>query len=209
MRWSVAAGVVAAVVVAGGAAYLVRGLAPSQEALAEGKAFTTAHNLMMRDMGGSLSGNADVDFARLMIPHHQGALDMADVEINYGKDQTVLALARRMSAAQQPEIDRLTAWQKAHSAPASIATNAATAAYGAASDKMMNGMMGDSMAHSGNADRDFVKIMIPHHQGAIDVANVELKYGSDPDLKALAQTVVTAQQAEIDEMTTWLTANGD
>src|SRR5438067_8978390 len=116
MRWGLIAGVAAVVIVAGGAAYLVRGLEPSEAAIAEGKAFTTAHNFMMRAMGdsASLTGNPDVDFARLMIPHHQGAVDMAAVEIKYGSDQAILGLANRIAAAQQPEIDEMTVWQKAH-----------------------------------------------------------------------------------------------
>ena len=213
MKLGVVAGVVAAVIVAGGAAYLVRGLAPSADAVAEGKAFTLANNQMMRDIadGAPLTGDADADFARLMITHHRSAVDMARIELQYGGDQAVLGLAKRI-AAQQSEIDQLTAWQKTHptTAPASAAADgaAANAAYATASDRMMSGMMGDSMAHSGNADRDFVKMMIPHQQGAIDMANVQLRYGGDPELKALAQKVVSTGQSEIAEMNAWLKTNG-
>jgi len=213
MKWGVVAGVVAAVIVAGGAAYLVRGLAPSADAVAEGKAFTLANNQMMRDIadGAPLTGDADADFARLMITHHRSAVDMARIELQYGGDQAVLGLAKRI-AAQQSEIDQLTAWQKTHptTAPAGAAADgaAANAAYATASDRMMSGMMGDSMAHSGNADRDFVKMMIPHQQGAIDMANVQLRYGRDPELKALAQKVVSTGQAEMTEMNAWLKTNG-
>jgi uncharacterized protein (DUF305 family) len=214
MKWGVVAGVVAVVIVAGAAAYLVRGLAPSADAVAEGKAFTLANNQMMRDMADSapLSGDADADFARLLMPHLRSTVDMAAIELKYGADQTVLGLAKRMTAARQPQIDQLMAWRKAHptTAPAGSGVDAAaaTAAYAAASDRLMNGMMGDSMAHSGNADRDFVKMMIPHHQGAMDMANVLLKYGRDPELKALAQKVVSTGQAEMGEMNGWVKTNG-
>jgi uncharacterized protein (DUF305 family) len=211
MRWGLVAGIVAVVILAGGAAYLVRGLAPSEAAIAEGRAFTIAHNGMMIAMSNAaFTGNADADFARLMVPHHQGAVDMAAVELKYGSDQAVVGLAARIAAAQQPEIDAMTAWQKAHTAPAAPGADAGAvkSAYSAANDKMMNAMMGDSMAHSGNADRDFVKMMIPHHQGAIEMANVQLKYGGDPQLKALALKIVAAQEAEIAEMNGWLKANG-
>jgi uncharacterized protein (DUF305 family) len=213
MKWGVVAGLVAVAVVAGGAAYLVRGLAPSADAVAEGKAFTLANNQMMRDIadGAPLTGDADADFARLMITHHRSAVDMARIELQYGGDQAVLGLAKRI-AAQQSEIDQLTAWQKTHptTAPAGAAADgaAANAAYATASDRMMSGMMGDSMAHSGNADRDFVKMIIPHQQGAIDMANVQLKYGRDPELKALAQKVVSTGQAQMAEMNAWLKTNG-
>ena len=204
--------VIAAVVVAalGGAAYLVRGLQPSDRAIAEGTAFSAANNKMMSAMMGSAvvySGNPDADFVMLMIPHHRGALDMAAVEAKYGTDPVIRALSQKIEGGQQPQIDQMTAWQKAHAGAAASADAAVIrTAFSAANDKMMTGMMGDSMAHSGNADLDFVKMMIPHHQGAIDMASVELKYGSDPDMKALAQAIIAAQTSEIAEMNDWLKA---
>ena len=57
---------------------------------------------------------------------------------------------------------------------------------------------------SGNADRDFVTMMIPHHQGAIDMAKIVLLYGKDPELRNLAQQIITEQQTEINIMRAWL-----
>lgn len=67
--------------------------------------------------------------------------------------------------------------------------------------KMQQGMMGVPL--SGNADRDFVAMMIPHHQGAIDMARTELQYGKDPTLRRMARGIITAQQKEIREMQQW------
>ena len=56
---------------------------------------------------------------------------------------------------------------------------------------------------TGNADRDFVSMMVPHHQGAIDMARIELQYGKDPVLRRMATDIVAAQQKEIAEMRHW------
>ena len=57
---------------------------------------------------------------------------------------------------------------------------------------------------TGDADRDFVTMMIPHHQGAIDMAETELRYGKDPAIRKLAKDIIAAQKSEIAEMKTWL-----
>ena len=56
---------------------------------------------------------------------------------------------------------------------------------------------------TGDTDRDFVDMMLPHHQGAVDMAKVELRYGTDPVLRKMAADIVTAQEAEIAEMNAW------
>lgn len=82
------------------------------------------------------------------------------------------------------------------------ANEEAMKAFAAANEKMMRDMHGIPM--SGDADRDFVTMMIPHHQGAIDMAEIVLKYGKDPQVKALAEAIVKAQDKEIADMKDWL-----
>ena len=74
-------------------------------------------------------------------------------------------------------------------------------AFMAANDKMMKDM---AIEPTGDADRDFVTMMIPHHQGAIEMARIELQFGKDPQLRQLAEAVIVAQEKEIAEMKAWL-----
>ena len=60
---------------------------------------------------------------------------------------------------------------------------------------------------SGNVDHDFAAMMMPHHQGAIDMAKAELTYGEDPVMRRLAQEILVDQQSEIDAMKLWLNKN--
>lgn len=74
----------------------------------------------------------------------------------------------------------------------------------AANDKMMTDM---TVAFTGNPDRDFILMMIPHHEGALAMARIELEYGTDPEIRKLAEAIVAAQEAEIASMKAWLAAN--
>lgn len=82
---------------------------------------------------------------------------------------------------------------------------AAPGPFDAVMQKMHEAMM---VAPSGNVDVDFVRGMIPHHQGAIDMAKIELEKGTDPEIRALAEGIIAAQEKEIAEMQAWLAAHG-
>ena len=81
---------------------------------------------------------------------------------------------------------------------------ASSHAFAEANAKMHKDM---TIKMTGNADVDFVRGMIPHHQGAIDMAKIELQYGKDPEIRKLAEAVIKAQEAEIAEMNAWLSEN--
>lgn len=85
------------------------------------------------------------------------------------------------------------------------ATTPADKAFAASMKTMMNGM---NVKPTGKPDTDFILMMMPHHQGAIDMAKVELQYGTDPELRQLATDIVAAQQKEITQMKDWLAKNG-
>jgi len=95
---------------------------------------------------------------------------------------------------------------------------APTAKFVASSEKTFNQLMSDAMGvmhtgmhtapQTGDPDHDFVTMMIPHHQGAIDMAKALLLYGKDPQLGRLAQEIITDQQSEIQLMQLWLKQHG-
>lgn len=113
----------------------------------------------------------------------------------------LLALAGpgRAWAAEPMKMDHAT-MAPAAAAPAASGAHAADQAFAAANGAMMQGM---EVKPTGDADRDFVAMMLPHHQGAVAMAKVEIRYGTDPMLRKLAADIVKAQALEIAEMEAW------
>src|ERR1700758_4150345 len=153
----------------------------------------TAMAKMMDEMTIKPKGDVDQDFVAMMVPHHQGAIDMAQAELQHGRNQKLLRIAQEIVVEQLQEIAAMRlaigepaspTWvtNGAHEAPAAAppqkATPGSDAAFGSRSNAAMDKMMTDmAVKPMGDVDHDFVAMMVPHHQGAIDMAQAELQYG--------------------------------
>ena len=169
------------------------------------KAFDGAMTTMMKGMMAAPTGKPDLDFMQGMIPHHQGAIEMSKVVLQFGKDAEVKALAENVIKAQEGEIALMKSWLEKTDKTKLADSPEAAKANAAATDGMMKNM---KMTYSDNADADYIKGMIPHHQGAIEMAKVALQYAKDPEVLKLAGEVVKAQEAEISFMQDWLKRMG-
>jgi len=149
--------------------------------------------------------DADVMFVQGMIPHHKQAVEMSDMLAKKsGVSAETTALAEQIKAAQGPEITTMEGWLKA---------------WGKSVDGGMGGMdhdMGGGMATDAEmkefeqadgaaAERMFLEMMTAHHQGAIMMAQAEVKNGKNADTITMAKNIATSQQSEIATMKKLLT----
>ncbi|MEV4574075.1 DUF305 domain-containing protein [Nonomuraea jabiensis] len=140
--------------------------------------------------------DADVMFAQMMIPHHEQAVEMADLAATRASDPEVKELAAQIKAAQDPEIQTMKGWLTEWGKPAP---------EGGMGHDMPGVMSEEDMkkleAAKGKAfDKLFVQQMIAHHNGAIAMAKTEQTGGSNPQAKELAKTIETTQQAEVEQL---------
>ncbi len=151
---------------------------------------------MMAGMKIKPSNDVDRDFVAMMVPHHQGAIDMAEAELSYGHNELLRRLAQEIIVTQQEEIAEMR--HALVSTAASPSSRPEEASFLARSNAAMARMMaGMKIKPSNDVDRDFVAMMVPHHQGAIDMAEAELSYGHNEPLLGLAQEIITTQEQQI------------
>ncbi|MFE6648969.1 DUF305 domain-containing protein [Nocardioides sp. NPDC057772] len=149
--------------------------------------------------------DADVAFAQQMIPHHQQAIEMADLAETRAESQEVKDLAADIEAAQGPEIETMTGWLE--SWDEDVPEDGMSGMdHGDMSSEEMTGMMSEEdMTNLENAsgaefDQMFLTMMIEHHEGAIEMAQTEQVDGEFPDATAMAEDIETAQAEEIETM---------
>ena len=161
------------------------------------------HGSMTAPASAATFNDADVTFAQSMIPHHQQAVRMAAMADGRASNAAVKDLAAKIKAAQQPEIDTMNEWLTAWNKPAAMPGMSAMPGMGHGA---MAGMMTDADlaklmdAKGKDFDKQFLTMMIAHHEGALTMAEEETAKGSNPDATALAGKIIAAQRAEITTM---------
>jgi uncharacterized protein (DUF305 family) len=137
----------------------------------------------------------DRAFAAEMIPHHESAIEMAEIAQDRGESAFVRELAADIVNSQADEIETLTAAE-------TRLANAGVERGSLGLPDHMAGMSGDtdSLKTVDRFDEAFLKLMIPDHEGAVAMSKVLLANGQDPDLKAIAQAILVAQEEEISQM---------
>ncbi len=157
---------------------------------------------------GPADANYDLRFIDSMIPHHQGALVMAQEALQKSKRPALIKLAQGIVTEQKKEIAQMQQWRKQWYPKVSATPVMWHAAMNdempmTAEHKqsmMMNMSLGKADA---GFDRRFLDGMIPHHQGAVTMGQDLLQKSKRPQMKKLAQNIISSQQSEIDLMTKW------
>ena len=160
---------------------------------------------MATPSGTSGASAADAMFAQMMIPHHEQAVEMSTLAETRASSPEIKELAAEIKAAQQPEIDQMTAWLEEWGMPVMSGMDA----MGEHGGHGMSGMLTDEQmqeladAQGPEFDRLFAEFMILHHEGAIDMAE-DVVDSKDPRVAALAQAILATQAEEIAQMQAFL-----
>ena len=153
-------------------------------------------------VGSAALNDADIEFAQGMIAHHEQAVEMAEIALDPNRQASaeVIDLATRIQAAQEPEIEQMTAWLTA--AGESITMDLGEGHDMSSMEGMMTAEQMDALAVATGSEFDtmWLEMMIAHHEGAISQSQTVKANGSNPDVLALADQIIAAQQGEIAEM---------
>ncbi len=157
--------------------------------------------------GSADTNPADVAFARGMIPHHEQAVEMAELARTRAGSAEVRDLARRIAAAQEPEITQMQGWLEDWGQQGTDGGGMGhDSGHGDDGDGSGTGMMSEadmkSLEDSSGAEFDemFLSMMIEHHEGAVSMARTELRDGQNDAARQLAREIMKTQRAEISEM---------
>lgn len=176
-------------------------VSPGSSQPAATPAATTAAAHQGHSMASPEAGeDPDLHFIDAMIVHHASAVAMAEAVQESAEHPEIRELAAEVIAAQEAEIDQMRAWRDEWfpGAPESDLSSMASMAGMAMSDADLA-----MLAESESPDEMFIEMMIPHHESAIEMATQIRQATSRPELQQLADEIVTAQQAEIDQMMEW------
>ncbi|MEJ7829742.1 MAG: DUF305 domain-containing protein [Segetibacter sp.] len=168
-----------------------------------GSGLMKASDDMMAKMHAvQMSGDFDVDFANMMVEHHQGGIDMAKVEVAQGTDEKIKSMAQKIITKQTDEQQMLRDFVKNYK-PSGMKHGEGDMQK--SMDDMMNKMK--NMQMSGNVDKDFATMMISHHEDGMAMQKMEVKNGMSDKLKQMAQKGITEHQKEISEFKEWLASH--
>jgi uncharacterized protein (DUF305 family) len=156
-------------------------------------------NGMARQMVMENGKYSDERFIDAMVPHHQGAIAMAEVALENAEHEEIIELSRNIISSQQAEIEELKAIKKEE-----FGTSQVPMEMSPRQMRAMGVMMDpQELANKKPFDKAFIDAMIPHHQSAIEMSRVALEKSENPQIKELAENIVSAQQKEIEQMTRW------
>jgi uncharacterized protein (DUF305 family) len=158
---------------------------------------------MMARMESNPKGRSpEEEFFLQMIPHHMGAVDMANYEIAHGKNFEIVQLAKSILAEQQSELTAMQLWLKSPNNISSAVDSNFSNAMAKSMFQMMNNI--PNCLDSYNTDRCFAIIMIPHHQAAVDMAKAVLNFSKNADTLPFAKMLISNEQIEIQQMLTYI-----
>ena len=162
---------------------------------------------MSMDLGPA-DAEYDLRFIDAMVLHHQGAINMAQELLQYSQRPEMKKLAQEIIAAQEQEIEQMKQWRKAWYPQASDTPQAWHSEMNhlmPMTEEMMQGMMMSMDLGKTDTEFDlrFINAMIPHHEGAIEMARDALSKSERREIQQLSQDILTSQQQEIDQMKQW------